>query len=325
MAGRRGSAGVFAIVGDAKSGFDSYRAEEALEATLAESLGQDRAEAVQVFRGDETTWGRILDSARMSSLFAARRAVVVRGAEGIKGDPQDLDAYLDDPNPDVTLIFLAAKPDGRKVAWKRLIEKASVVKAEPLKGRSLRAYVTTELRKRGLQLRDEALEELLERVGQDLRRLMGEIEKLEAFSDGKAPLTAETVAAVLGRGLAPPLYRLGDALSARRAAEVLSLSETLLEEGESALLILAALYRALRQVRGARAIGGGRGQRQDLASRLRIPPFKVDDVLAAVRLWPEADLRRGIAAFGRADRLLKTGAEPRVVLSAAVVEACRAS
>ena len=124
MAGRRGSAGVYAIVGDTKAGFDSYRAEEALEPLLAESLGPERAEAVQVFRGDETTWGRILDAARMSSLFAARRAVVVRGAEGLKGDPQDLDAYLDDPTPGVTLIFLAAKPDGRKVAWKRLLEKA---------------------------------------------------------------------------------------------------------------------------------------------------------------------------------------------------------
>jgi DNA polymerase-3 subunit delta len=322
---RRGSAGVHAIVGDTKAGFDSYRAEEALEAILAESLGAERDEAVQVFRGDETTWGRILDSARTSSLFAPRRAIVVRGAEAIKGDPQDLDAYLGDPSPDVTLIFLAAKPDGRKVAWKRLLEKASVVKAEPLKGRSLRAYVIAELRKRNLALMDEALEELLERVGQDLRRLMGEIEKLEAFADGKEPLTAEAVAAVLGRGIAPPLYRLGDALSARRAAEVVSLSEILLEEGESALLILAALYRALRQVRGARALGRGRGQRQELASRLRIPPFKVDDVLAAARLWSEGDLRRAMAAFGRADRLLKTGGQPRVVLSAAVVEACRAS
>ncbi|MFI5182962.1 MAG: hypothetical protein ACHQNV_01080, partial [Vicinamibacteria bacterium] len=72
-------------------------------------------------------------------------------------------------------------------------------------------------------------------------------------------------------------------------------------------------------------LGGGRGQRQELASRLRIPPFKVDDVLSAARLWPEGDLRRAMAAFGRADRLLKTGGEPRVVLSAAVVEACRAS
>ncbi|MFI5183511.1 MAG: DNA polymerase III subunit delta [Vicinamibacteria bacterium] len=325
MAGRRRSAEVHAIVGDAKAGFDSYRAEEALEAILEESLGAARGDAVQVFRGDETTWGRILDSARTSSLFSERRAVVVRSAEAIKGDPEDLGAYLDDPNPDVTLIFLAAKPDGRKAAWKRLTEKAKVTKVEPLKGRSLRAYVAQELRRRDLVLGEEGQGELLERVGQDLRRLMGEIEKLAAFADGKEPLTAETVSAVLGRGLAPPLYRVGDALSARRSAEVIALADSLMDEGESAILILGALFRALRQVRGARALGASRGRRQDLAARLRIPPFKVDDVLASARLWPEKDLRRAMTAFGRADRLLKTGGEPRVVLSAAVVEACRAS
>jgi DNA polymerase-3 subunit delta len=325
VVGRRQPAAVHAIVGDAKAGFDSYRAEESLEAILAESLGTERQEAVQVFRGDETTWGRILDSARMSSLFSPRRAIVVRSAEAIKGDADELEAYLEDPNPDVTLVFMAAKPDGRKVAWKRLVQKATVTKVEPLKGRSLRTYVGHELQRRHLVLRDEALEELLERVGQDLRRLMGEIDKLAAFSDGKEPITADTVSAVLGRGLAPPLYRVGDALSARRAAEVIALAESLMDEGESAILILGALFRALRQVRGARALGASRGRRQEMAARLRIPPFKVDDVLAAARLWPETDLKRALVAFGRADRLLKTGGEPRVVLSAAVVEACRAS
>jgi DNA polymerase-3 subunit delta len=325
VAGGRQRAAVHAIVGDAKAGFDSYRAEECLEGILGESLGAERHEAVQVFRGDETTWGRILDSARMSSLFSPRRAIVVRSAEAIKGDAEELEAYLEDPNPDVTLVFIAAKPDGRKAAWKRLLQKATVAKVEPLKGRSLRTYVTQELQRRQLVLRPEALEELLERVGQDLRRLMGEIDKLVAFSDGAEPLTADTVSAVLGRGLAPPLYRVGDALAARRAAEVISLADSLMDEGESAILILGALFRALRQVRGARGLSASRGRRQEMASRLRIPPFKVDDVVAAARLWAEPDLKRAMTAFGRADRLLKTGGEPRVVLSAAVVEACRAS
>jgi DNA polymerase-3 subunit delta len=325
VAGRRLPASVHAIIGDAKAGFDSYRAEESLEAILTESLGAERENAVQVFRGDEATWGRILDSARMSSLFSPRRAIVVRNAEALKGEADELEAYLDDPNPDVTLIFMAPKPDGRKVAWKRLVEKAAVTKVQPLKGNSLRAYVGQELQRRHLVLREEALGELLERVGQDLRRLMGEIDKLAAFSDGKEAITADTVSAVLGRGLAPPLYRVGDALSARRAAEVISLAESLMEEGESAILILGALFRALRQVRGARAMGASRGRRQEMAARLRVPPFKIDDVLAAARLWPDTDLRRAMTAFGRADRLLKTGGEPRVVLTAAVVEACRTS
>jgi DNA polymerase III subunit delta len=317
----KGSAGVHAIVGDGRAGFDSYRAEESLAAILEKFLGAGAGE-VETLRGDESTWVRVLDSARTPSLFAPRRAIVVRGAEALKGDAQGLGEYLDDPNPGVVVVLVAAKPDGRRSAWKTVLAKAAVLKVEPLKGKTLRAHVAQALQRRKLPLTDDALDELIERVGQDLRRLLGEVDKLEAFWDGKGAVSAETVAAVSGRGLAPPLYRLGDALLSRQVGGLLALTEEVLAEGESGPLVLGALYRALRQVHGVHALGGARAGRQSLASRLRIPPFKIDDVLAGARRWPEQDLRRALQAFGRADRQMKLGRDPRVVLSAVVVEAC---
>jgi DNA polymerase III delta subunit len=41
-------------------------------------------------------------------------------------------------------------------------------------------------------------------VGGDLRRLMGELEKLETFAEGRA-ISAEDVASLAGRGLGRPL------------------------------------------------------------------------------------------------------------------------
>jgi len=136
----------------------------------------------------------VLEAARTGSLFASRRAVVVRGADGIKGEGDELPAYLDDPSPDARLVFMAGKPDKRKTVWKKLLERAQSHSAEPLKGRAARGYVADQVRRRKLALREDAFEELFERVGQDLRRLMGELEKLEAFAEGHAgPLSAEEV------------------------------------------------------------------------------------------------------------------------------------
>lgn len=303
-------------------GADTYRAEQALETLLADWVGADRSDSVQVLRGDETTWGRILEAARTGSLFASRRAVVVRGADGLKGEGDELAAYLEHPSPDARLIFLALKPDKRRVVWKRLLERAQVHPAEPMKGRAARGYVSDQVRRRGLALRDEAFEELFERVGQDTRRLMGELDKLEAFAEGHAgPLGAEEVSAVLGRGLAQPLYRIGDAFTARRRPLLLALMETVLEEGEPPLKVLATLHYAARRVRAARALRDAKVPRDALASRLGVPPFKVAELMEAARAWSEAELETAVAALSEADRRVKTGADARSALVAAVVEA----
>jgi DNA polymerase III subunit delta len=285
-------------------------------------VGDDRADSVQVLRGDETTWGRVIEAARTGSLFASRRAVVVRGADGLKGEGDELPAFLEDPSPDARLVFMALRPDKRRGVWKRLLERAQLHSAEPMKGRAARGYVADQVRRRKLALRDEAFEELFERVGQDLRRLMGELDKLEAFAEGqKGPLGAEEVAAVLGRGMAQPLYRIGDAFTMRRRAQLLSLMETVLEEGEPPLKVLATLHYAARRVRAARALRDARLPREALASRLGVPPFKVQELMAATREWSDAELQRAVAALGEADRRVKTGADARAALVAAVVEA----
>ena len=285
-------------------------------------MGADRSDSVQVLRGDECSWGRVIDAARSGSLFASRRAVVVRGADALKGEGDELAALLDDPSPDVRLVVLAVKPDKRRAAWKRFLERAQVHSAEPLKGRAARSYVENQVRSRRLALSGEAFEELFERVGQDLRRLMGELDKLEAFAAGqKGALGAEEVAAVLGRGMAQPLYRIGDAFTMRRRAALLGLMETVLEEGEPPLKVLATLHYAARRVRVARALRDARVPREALASQLGVPPFKVQELMEASRAWSDADLERAVAALGEADRRVKTGADARSALVAAVVEA----
>jgi len=300
-------------------GSDSYLAEEALEKVLTEVVGSEREEAVRVFRGEESNWAQVLDALRTPSLFARLTAVVVRRAEALKGAEEEILAYLEDPSPRATLVLLAGKPDRRRVLWKKVADKGLVTSVEPLKGRALRSHVLNLLRSRALKIDEEGVEELLERVGQDLRRLVGEIDKLESFAQNKT-LNGEDVAAVLGRGMARPLYRLSDALAARQASTVVRLMWEILEE-EAPLRILATLHRTLRQLIGARAMA--KAPRAEVATRLGVMPFRVGELLEAARRWSDEELRCALVALGKADRTLKLGADPRAALTGAVNEICR--
>ena len=305
-------------------GQDTYLAEEALETLLKRVIGDDREESLQVVYGDETKWEELVASAQTGSLFAARRAIVVRRADQMKGDEERIVAYAEDPAPDATLILMAAKPDRRRSVWKNLLKKAEVHSAQPKKGRALRAHVEEELRRRGLRIAPEGFEELIDRVGQDLRRLMGEVDKLEAFGAGQGSLSAEDVASVLGRGLGRPLYLLGDAMAGRRMRTSLELIDELMGDGEEGLRILATLHRSLRQVRGAAALREAGTPNDEIARRL-LPgnmQFKARSLVDASRQWTDADLRRAFVALGRADRQIKRGTDAETALASAVVEAC---
>ena len=329
-----------AVVGE-----DSYLAEAALERVLAAAVPGDRQESVRVLYGDESRWEDVLAAARSGSLFAASRAVVVRRAELLKyaqtpkGDDADdapargkgkaraeedpVEAYLASPAPDATLVIVASRPDKRRKPWKSLLATAEVHDAAPKRGRALRSHVEEELRRRGLRLPREVLDLLIVEVGQDLRRLMGEVDKLEAWVEGRAEITVEDVSELLGRGLGQPLYLLSDAFAARDLPRTLELLERLLGEGEQGPLVVAALHRSLRQVRGALAMRAAGVPAAQVGARL-LPPnmqFKLESLLTAARRWSEADIARATSRLEETDRAIKLGGDTAVALTSAVVAA----
>jgi DNA polymerase III delta subunit len=350
-----------AIVGE-----DTYLAEAALEQVLQEAVGQERSEAVQVLYGDEQKkadgggWAAVLGLARTGSLFAAHRAIVVRRADlfpedrsrsgdaeaseeggaadtgprqkkkAAKDEEHPLIAYAADPSRDVTLVLVAARPDRRRNPWAKLLKQVAVHDVSPKKGRVLRAYVEQELRQRALRFTADALEELLSEVGQDLRRLMGEVDKLEAWTGGRNEIKLDDVSALLGHGFGQPLYRLSDAFAARERVASLELVDELLrdrsdsDQKEASFKILATLHRTLRQVRGAVALREAGTPRPQIGARL-LPAnmqFKLDALLDASRRWSERDLALALDVMGRTDRGMKRGADAAVALTSAIVASC---
>ena len=93
--GKAKAAGVHLIAGT-----DPRLAEEALEDLLAAALGDRRdgragGASAATRRPGRASW----TWPRTGSLFAPRRAVVVRDADALKGDGEEMLAYLDDPTP----------------------------------------------------------------------------------------------------------------------------------------------------------------------------------------------------------------------------------
>ena len=319
------------VLGSKTNGsLDPVLADRAVERLLAAAVGDaDRDEAVRVLRGNDTTWGKVAEATRARSLFATRRAVVVRGAEQVrKGGEESFLAALDPLDPDVTLVLVAAKVDGRLALWKKVSGLAQAHSAEPLRGRELQSEVAAALAERRLRLDAESIKAIVDHAGSDLGRLLREVEKLEAYAGGAATLSLDEVEAVLGRAAGKPLWKLSDAFAERQMAVAVGELADLVEGGEPELRILATLHGALRRVVGAAALREAGVSAEQLGFKLGLPTnqhFKVPALLRAARSWPEPAARAARAALAGADRRIKLSVEPEAALLAAVVASLRPS
>ncbi|MGH7349179.1 MAG: DNA polymerase III subunit delta, partial [Candidatus Rokuibacteriota bacterium] len=120
----------------------------------------------------------IVQSALILPWLGERRLVVARGAESLTAKSAEaLAAYARAPNPSTALVLVAdALLDGSH--WlMRAVPHAGVVAAPALAGRTLAVWLRAHAQGCGYELREDAAGLLVELSGDDLTRLVGEVEK----------------------------------------------------------------------------------------------------------------------------------------------------
>ena len=199
--------------------------------------------------------------------------MVARGADGLTAKAgETLAAYAKAPNPSTVLVLLAdSLLDGSH--WLlRALPPAAVVPAPALAGRALATWLRAHAQAVGYELREDAAGLLVELSGDDLTRLVGEVEKA-ALAGGpeNRRVTVAEVRAVVGEHRLRHVFDLTRALSARDAAAALALLESLLNAGEEPLAVLGMLAREARATwQAADALRAGRAP-EEIARSLRRP------------------------------------------------------
>lgn len=248
-----------------------------------------------------------VDDALSPSLFGGRRVVVLRSAQDVPKDLADgVVAALGDV-PQETSVVVAhaggAKGKGILTALQRLSPRRVDV---PKVGRpsERRDFVRRELRRGGRTVDDDAVGMLLEAVGSDLRELASAAEQLLVDTEGA--ITAEAVARYhRGRAEASG-FAVADRAVEGDLAGALELARWGTSTGLAPVLVTSALASTLRSVAiVASASGVPAGE---LATRVGMPPWKVDKTRRQARGWRPEGLSAALQAVARADADVKGGA-----------------
>ncbi len=259
--------------------------------------------------------GALLSTARTLPMMAPRRVVMVHEAERLlaprrgkdddeatEGSPgpqkaqkrgstpaEELEAYVENPEPMTTMVFVAGALDANRRIVKLLRQHADSVDCGSLRdAREAAIWITRRLEKDELSIEPKAISQLLAATGLTLGRIRPEIEKLILYAAGESTIaTAHVRDVVLPQEESEGTFALMDAVQNSNASRALREISALIEGGVQPFVILGQLR------------------------------------AATIRLRSDARVRNGLDAVMRTDVAIKSSAgTPQHLLECLAVELC---
>jgi len=275
-----------------------------------------------MFYGDEAEGSAIVACASEVAVFAARRLVIVKAADKLPAKHVEaLLPYLKTPNESTTVVFAAAKLDGRLKFTQLLMQTAVIVDCAPLKDSQVMPWLKQEADRLGLRLDEEALHLLRDVCGVSLYAVRHEMEKLASYVPPGRAASGSDVAALRGTQPGASVFDLASAIGGRRRGAALTILARNLEAGEAPLRILGSLawqYRRLWKVKDLLTQGG---REAEAARLLRMDPSRVRPFLGQ---FAETHLREALGRCLATDGKLKggSGGKPEMLLDRLVLDLC---
>lgn len=243
------------------------------------------------------------------SLFAASRAVVVRGLQELPAAAADkVVDYAREPAPDIALVLVhGGGQKGKGVLDKLRKAKAVEVKCDAPKPYELPRLVAAEVRAAGGRIDEAAAAALVDAVGTDLRALAGAAAQLASdFPDRQ--ISSETVRSYFGGRAEVKGFAVADAAISGELAKALEQLRWALGNGVAPVLVTSAFASGLRGL--ARLTSAPPQLREaDLAREVGVPPWKLKSLRVQARGWTDRGLAEAITAVARADADVKGAGE----------------
>jgi DNA polymerase-3 subunit delta len=281
---------------------------------------------LNIYYGSDCKGTEILDTAQTLPMFAERRVVLVRRAEGLPAATQEgLLPYLANPCPGTCLIFVANKPDLRRKFFAELKKQPGSLEFKKLYENKLGPFINQEAAGHGKKIDSAGSELLTFLVGSNLQALSSQVEKAALFVGNRPLITVDDVRAIVSQSKEFSAFELARFIGEKNLTKALATLEAMLTNGEEAIMILGALASHFRRIWRMRELLDQKLPPAEIGKQLKIHQFFMGEQLAQAKKYATIELEALFERFYRADQALKTGASAATVLQGLVFDACNGS
>lgn len=239
-----------------------------------------------------------LAAAAQLPMMATRRVVRITDVRVTASGQKDtikeeheavLSAYLSNPSESSIVIFIADELNGVRKMSKLLKAHSVAVEFEALKDIELLKWARDKITEAGATADDRVIRQIVDLVGDDVRRLTTEIEKLVTAALPDTMITSELVDMLIAHSRELSNFDLTDHLVAGRGRQAIQVLKKILDDGAEPLALLGLISYNFRRLLMAKEMMSRGVDRKQVANIMRLRYSDQEPFLAAAR---RVDLNR---------------------------------
>jgi DNA polymerase-3 subunit delta len=214
----------------------------------------DEAEAgfnLTVFYGKDAEWASVVNACKRYPMFAERQVVLLKEAQQMK-DLDKLESYVENPlSSTIFVVGYKTKTLDKRFKLHKLLKKgAEIFTSEKVKDYKLQEWIAEYVKGQGYKINAKAISLLDEHIGNDLNRIVNEIEKLALNLKGKKDISEDDIERYIGISKEYNVFELQAAIAKKDMAKAIKIIQYF--EGNPKAgpiqMVLPALYASFSKV-----------------------------------------------------------------------------
>ena len=244
-----------------------------------------------IFYGKDANWPDVINACRRYPMFSEKQVVLLKEAQQMR-DLDKLEPYIE--NPLTSTIFVVShkekKIDGRGKLAKLLAKKAEVLTTKKMSDNQLPEWTSEMVRAKGYSISQKALLVLVDHIGNDLKRLENEIDKLAVNLGERKSITEDDIEKFIGISKEFNAFELQDALGKKDLAKAIRIIGYFEANPKAApiQLVLPTIY--ILFSKAYMIFGQSAKDDKTIAANIGVNPWFVKDYIAAARNYGSAGI-----------------------------------
>ncbi len=209
--------------------------------------------------------------------------------------------------PETTVLIILADEElpSSSSLLKAAEEHGKVIQCTLPKGPAVENWINKRASSLGVKITSDAVTLLANFIGNELRMLANELEKLATYVGPGATITAEDVSLLSTQVQEARIFDLTDALAQRNRKQALSILHDLLSDGEPPLKLISTITSQVRTLMLVKELAGEGLRISQIVSATGMAPFVAEKALRQIGKFSPAQLEKSYHELLTTDAALK--------------------